>query len=341
MSIWEYSKDYVGEIVTGGTFYGIMLLSMSAFRCSVSLIIFLSVLYFLAFFLIFFMGFFRKKKFFDELTENLKLLDQKYFVSEMVSEPGFYEGRLIYEAIYEIDKSMCENVKKYRESVKDFKDYVEMWVHEVKLPIASLFLMCHNDGEERSKKYAEQIRRLDRYTDQILYYIRSEHAEKDYMIKEVHLEKAVSAAALKNREDLLGHNINLQAEHLDWDVFTDGKWLEFMLTQIFNNSIKYRAAERQSCIRVWAEESSDCVVLHIRDNGIGIPASDLPSVFEKSFTGENGRIRAKSTGMGLYIVKQLCDRLGHKIEIQSEQGKYTEIAVIFGKHDYYFREGEA
>lgn len=338
MSVWEYVKDHGGQIITGLVFYIIMLLSMFAFRCSVSFILFLSILFFLAFLLIFLMEFFRKKRFFDELTENLKLLDQKYFVSEMVAEPDFYEGRLFYDAIYEIDKSMCENVKKYRESVNDFKDYVEMWVHEVKLPIASLLLMCHNDGEEQNKKYAEQIRRLDRYTDQILYYIRSEHAEKDYLIKEINLQKTVSAVALKNREDLLGHNVNLQVEHLERTVFTDGKWLEFMLTQIFNNSIKYRAAGRQSYIRVWAEEPLESVVLHIRDNGIGIPASDLPSVFEKSFTGENGRSHAKSTGMGLYIVKQLCDRLGHKIEIQSEQGEYTEIAVTFGKHNYYFRE---
>ncbi len=335
MNVREYGKDHGGEILISFLFYGIMFLILLAFRCPFSFITLFSVLFFLGFFLVFFVGFFRKKKFYDELFMNLNRLDQKYLVAEMVSEPDFYEGRLFYHAMYEINKSMCENVRKYQGNMNDFKDYIEMWVHEVKLPIASLQLMCHNNRELQAKKYMEQIRRLDRYTDQVLYYVRSEHAEKDYLIKEVNLQKAVSAVAVKNRDDLLGHGIDLQVENLDCIVRTDGKWLEFILNQIFNNSMKYRAEDRQPLICVSAEEISDAVILHIRDNGIGISASDLPSVFQKSFTGENGRARAKSTGMGLYIVKQLCDRLGHKIEILSERGDYTEIKIWFGKHDFF------
>lgn len=335
MSVWEYGKDHLGEILISIVFFGIMLLMLLAFRCPISLVILFSVLFFLALAIIFTVGIYRKKKFYDEFFLNLERLDKKYLVAEMVTEPDFYEGRLFYNAIYEINKSMCENVKIYKENMNDFKDYIEMWVHEVKLPIASLLLMCHNDGEKFSKKYVEQIRRLDQYTDQILYYVRSEHAEQDYLIKEVSLQKAVSAVAVKNRDDLLGHGMNLQVENLDCVVLTDGKWLEFILNQIFNNSIKYRAENRQPVIQVSAEEFSDAVVLHIRDNGIGISVSDLSSVFKKSFTGENGRTRAKSTGMGLYIVKQLCDRLGHKIEIRSEKGAYTELSIWFGKHDFY------
>ena len=112
---------------------------------------------------------------------------------------------------------------------------------------------------------------------------------------------------------------------------TDGKWLSFILGQLMSNSLKYESTE----ISVTGEDFPDRTVLRFRDNGIGIPESDLPHIFEKSFTGENGRTHTKSTGMGLYIVKKLCDRLGHAVEVSSVQGEFTEIAIAFGKNELY------
>ena len=336
MNIWEYGKDHGGQIGISIFCYGLIFMIAVAFHCPTAFIIFFSVLFFVAFATIFFWGLFRKKRFYDELFGNLEGLDQKYLVTEMLPEPDFYEGKLFFEALCDIDKSMCENVKKYKENMDDFREYIEMWVHEVKLPIASLLLMCHNNREMLDRKYMEQIRRMDQYTDQVLYYVRSEHAEKDYLIKDVNLQKAVAAVAVKNREDLLERKIDFQIADLNQIVYTDGKWLEFVLNQIINNSMKYQAQDRPSSIKIFAEEDTNSIILHIWDNGIGISQGDLPCVFNKSFTGENGRTRAKSTGMGLYIVKQLCDRLGHKIEIYSEKNQYTEIKIWFGKHDFFF-----
>ena len=144
--------------------------------------------------------------------------------------------------------------------------------------------------------------------------------------------------AVKNRESLQLNQIELQAEGLAVQVLTDGKWLEFMLGQLMANSIKYISHERKPEISVWAEEFPDQTVLHFRDNGIGIPESDLPYIYEKSFTGENGRSTSKSTGMGLYIVKNLCDRLGHNISVKSVQGEFTEVMITFAKHDWFFRQ---
>lgn len=283
--------------------------------------------------------YFRKHNFYNELRTNIDHLDKKYLVIDTINRPSFYEGELICDSIYEIDKSMCENVKKHEISINSFKDYIEMWVHEVKIPIASLLLMCHNNSMD-IKKYKEQLRRMDFYTDQVLYYVRSENAANDYLIKETELGKIITNAAQKNREDLLENCIELQVRDIRCKVMTDKKWLEFILNQIINNSIKYRSQKRQSGIWIFTEQTEDKVVLHIKDNGIGIMESDLPNVFKKSYTGENGRKHAKSTGMGLYIVKMLCDELGHAVSICSKEDEYTEVMIMFAKNDFYKIEGE-
>ena len=176
---------------------------------------------------------------------------------------------------------------------------------------------------------------MDQYADQVLYYVRSEHMENDFILKQVALKQVITKVALKYREDLLLHDIDFRMEVSDCCVLTDGKWLEFILGQIVWNSIKYRSEERASYVLFSTEEKDDRIVLNLYDNGIGIPSGDLKSVFKKSFTGENGRKYAKSTGMGLYIVKRLCDSLGHRVDIQSEQGKYTNVQIIFAKNDHF------
>ena len=190
------------------------------------------------------------------------------------------------------------------------------------------------------KKYIKQIRRLDNYTDQVLYYIRSNYSENDYLIKEVGLNKAVGEVLIKNRDDLLENKINIQVDLNNYSVFTDSKWFQFILNQIINNSIKYKKAGVESIIKITASQTKDETTIEIFDNGIGIPRKDLKKVFNKSFTGENGRIGAKSTGMGLYIADRLCKKLGHRIEIESEQNvdgtsdSYTKVKIVFGRNDY-------
>ncbi len=272
--------------------------------------------------------FLRKRNYYNKLNSDLEQLDQKYLLSEMLEEPEFLDGRILYSAICEADKSMCEHIAEYRRDSADFREYIELWVHEIKLPVAGLQLMCHNDGNSR---YYEQLRRIDEYIENVLYYARSGNAEKDYIIKKNSLKRIYADIAVRNREELQERGITLHTSNLDICVMTDDKWLEFILGQLMSNSIKYGAKD----ITVTAEELSDRIILRFRDNGIGIPESDIPYIFEKSFTGENGRTHTKSTGMGLYIVKKLCDRLGHSVSVISKQGNYTEIVLIFGKNDFY------
>lgn len=335
MKFKEFLKDRYFVYISYVIAFAMILMFMAAFRIRIGLIIILSIIFLLLAAILEGWEFFRKKGFYDDLRSQLYGLERKYLISEIMESPAFYEGKLICEVLHESNKSMCEEVADYRRNISDFKEFIEMWVHEIKLPVSSLQLMMHNHKSEISGKALEQLRRIDGHTDTVLYYARSENAEKDYLIKETSLKRIVSNVAVKNREDLLLHNAQVQTEKLDVNAMTDGKWLEYILGQLLANSINYFSEDREAVINIFAEDFSDKIILHFRDNGIGIPESDLPYIFDKSFTGENGRTYAKSTGMGLYIVKNLCDRLGHGINVNSVRGEFTEFEIVFSKNSFY------
>ena len=276
----------------------------------------------------------RRKKFYNKFLNDLDLLDKKYLITEMIDKPEFYDGEILYDALYEIDKSMSEKIKEYSLSIQDFKEYIEMWIHEVKLPLASINLMIHNHKELSDKKIVEQLKRIDDDVEQVLYYVRSENAEKDYLIKETELNKVIGNVAMKNKDILLENKIDFIVDVDDRKVLTDSKWLEFIVNQIVSNSIKYIRNGVEHLIKITAEENNQNTILKIYDNGIGIEKSDITKVFDKTFTGNNGRKIETSTGMGLYIAKQLCKKLGHKITIDSKENEFTEVSILFNKDDF-------
>lgn len=335
MSFFRFVKDNKVNILVSLLLFILVILLMFTFQVN-SFLIIISIIFFLSSFIFLLLyNYFRKKKFYNELINNTKLLDKKYLVLETLSEPSFLEGKILYDSLYQIDKSMNERIKLYEKNLSDFKEYVEMWIHEVKIPLSSLSLMCHNHHNEIDKKYLNQINKLDNYVDQVLYYVRSNDAEKDFLIKKTNLEKVINSVMIKNKDEILLNNITVSVENLNVFVYTDTKWLIFIINQILNNSIKYKKKNGNSLIKIYATEEKDLVNLFIYDNGIGINKSDITRVFDKTFTGENGRKDANSTGMGLYIVKKLIDKLGHKISISSKENEYTEVKITFGKNDLY------
>lgn len=334
MNTLKYLKDKLYIIISFIIIYIIILLMFLAFKIDYSLILVTSILLILFVVLILVVEYFRKKYFYNNLISNINSLDKAYLVLETLSKPNFYDGEILYQALYEINKSMAEYVKNIEFQMTDFKEYIEMWIHEVKIPISSLVLMVHNN-KKLDKKYEEQLKKLEDYVDQVLYYARSENAEKDYLINEVSLNKVIGNIALKNKDDLLLNKIDLIVKNIDYKVLTDSKWLEFIINQIINNSIKYKRNIKSSYIKIETVEAQDKITLIIEDNGIGIPASDINKVFEKSFTGYNGRIMTKSTGMGLFIVKNLIEKLGHKIKIESKEKEYTRVYIVFNKNHFY------
>lgn len=328
-----FIKDRITSIAVTFTAWIAMLIFFGAFHMSCDQVVIISVIYFIASIIRTVLEYCRKRSFYSLISENSNKLDKKYLLSETVEKPEFYEGEIFYDALQKANKSMCENVSSYRRNYAEFREYIEIWVHEVKLPVSSMMLMCHNK-KENSGKFSEQLKRIDDYIENVLYYARSENTEKDYLIKEISLKKAFADTAMKYREELQQNNVALKTENLDISVLTDGKWLEYILGQLMANSMKYISSEREPEISVYAEVHESMTVLHFRDNGIGIPTSDLPYIFEKSFTGENGRTHAKSTGMGLYIIKTLCGKLGVGISADSVREEYTEIILTFGKNDF-------
>lgn len=335
MKLGRYLIDQYLSILLVFFSYFVILLLLLVFNVNISLILAITFTFFMMGILLFCINFVRKKRFYDDLIRNIERLDKKYLVLETISKPSFYEGEILYHNLYEIDKSMSENVLKSRKDIEDFKEYIEMWIHEVKLPISSLMLLCHNYKEKLNNTFLEQVRKLDNYIDQVLYYVRSNYTEEDFVIKKVSLEKVVSQVLIKNKDDLLESKINLEVDLKNIEVYSDMKWLEFILNQIINNSMKYRNEKRNSYIKIFAETQFDQIVLSIVDNGIGIPKKDLDQVCKKTFTGENGRNKTKSTGMGLYIVDKLCKKMGHVLEISSVYHKGTTVRIIFGTNNLY------
>lgn len=334
MNIGKYIKEKKENIILFIILVIILLFLLDLFGVNKYLtIMILSLLsiYFIVDFLTFYL---KRKKYYDNFLNNLNLLDKKYLILETLEEPEFLDGKIFYDALYKIDKSMMENINNYRNETEDFKEYVEMWIHEIKIPIAGLMLMYHNN-KTVNKNFLDQLNSLDNLTDQILYYVRSNYAEKDFLIKEASIDKIINEVLLKNKDSILENHIDVTVDVKNIKVLTDSKWLVFILNQIINNSIKYCDNNRKSYIMFYIEDNEKETTLHIKDNGIGVNASDLKHVFDKSFTGENGRKMRNSTGFGLYISKKLIEKLGHKISATSEENKYFEIAITFGKNDLY------
>ena len=334
MKYRDYLKDnLVGIIIYLSTIILIVLI-LNAFKMP----IFVSIICFCIFIIcgisIITISYIKKNSFYKNYLSNLEKLSKKYLILETIPEPNTYEEKILVNSLYDINKSMIENINEYQRSTIEFKEFVELWIHEVKIPISSMVLKCHNNKEKYDKAFLSLIRRLDNQIDEILYYVRSENTEKDFAIAEVSLKEVVRNVGLKNKDDLLESNIDFITDLKDLKINTDKKWLEFIINQIINNSIKYKKG-KDSYIKISAFEQVDKAIIEIEDNGIGIPYKDLKRVFDKSFTGSNGREKVKSTGMGLYIVKKLCDKLGHNIKIESKEKEYTKVIIEFGKYEHY------
>ena len=275
-----------------------------------------------------------KQSFYNSLKNNLEELEEKYLISEIIKAPDFVEGKILKEVMQEAGKSMLENVNNYKNLQEDYKEYIELWIHEVKIPIAASKMIIENNKTNVTKSIEEELDKVENYTEQALFYARSNAVEKDYVITKTNLKEIVNGAILKNKTTLLNEKIALDLKNLEQEVYTDSKWATFIVNQIIQNSIKYSRKDDKK-IEIYAEPKSDKVILYIKDNGIGIKKGEITRVFEKGFTGENGRlIGKKSTGIGLYLCKKLCDKLGLGIELNSERDKGTEVRIIFPKNSY-------
>lgn len=275
-----------------------------------------------------------KNSFYKRLEKQMAELDEKYLISEIVQNPNFIEGKILINTIQDIDKSMLENVNKYKHLTEDYKEYIELWIHEIKIPIATSKLIIENNKSKETKSIDEELGKIENFVEQVLYYARSNNVEKDYYISKTKLSEIVNGAILKNKNILLSNKINLEIGDIDKQVVTDSKWTIFILNQIIQNSVKYMNKDIKT-MKIYAEEKKEKVILYIQDNGMGVGKGEIARVYDKGFTGENGRILGKkSTGIGLYLCKKLCDRLGLGIDFNSQKDIGTEVKIIFPVGSY-------
>lgn len=302
----------------------LILLVFDVYYTGILMIIFLLI--FLGLF-IFLYRFLSKKVFYNKIYSILNNIDNKALIHEMAGCANFLEGKILLDILRWTDKYKIEEINKYKYMQKEFEEFMELWVHEVKSPLAAINLITDNNKNKVTNSIKEECIKIDDLALKILFYARSQVPEKDYLVKNVLLSDIVNKVIIRNKNSFLEKKVRVDIKNLDVFVFTDSKWMGFIINQIILNSIKY--INDKALIEIYSLKEKENVCLVIRDNGIGISSKDLPRVFEKGFTGKNGRNKYNSTGMGLYLVKKLSDSLGNKVLIDSVEGNYTEVRIIF------------
>ena len=338
MSIKEFLKDKIlGIILTAFLIISIVVfLAITQIDLFIKIYIPVAVLIVYVFVLV--VEFIKKKKFYTAIKESLLELDEKYLIAETIDNPSFLDGKILKNILVETDKSMIEHVNKYKYLQEEYKEYIELWIHEIKTPIAAGKLIAQNNKNEVTKSIDEELDKIQYYVEQALYYARSNTVEKDYCITKCNLQDIVNSVIKRNKDALINNKIKINIEDTNEIVYTDSKWIAFILNQIITNCIKYSKQENAE-ININVETKKARVILEIKDNGIGIKKGEITKVFDKGFTGSNGRKDGKkSTGIGLYLCKKLCGKLGIGIELNSEESVGTDVKLVFPKNTYHLAE---
>ncbi len=264
---------------------------------------------------------------YKESYKKLNFLEQN-ILNDLEALPKSLDIRIDYyhkiiEKLYdELEKLTQEN----RQKNTDMVDYYSMWVHQIKTPIAAMNFLL--DNEEVDQKILQQeLFKIERYVEMVLTYIRLDSISSDYVITKINLDEVVKDSVKKYATIFINKKIKLNYVSHETMVISDKKWLSFAFEQILGNSVKYSGTGGEITIETCENK------LVIEDNGMGIKEEDLPRIFEKGFTGFNGRYEKKSSGLGLYLCKKTLDKLGHHIEISSKVGEGTRIEITFPKED--------
>ena len=251
---------------------------------------------------------------------------------------------ILYHRLLEnqsIARSESESSAAIRQS--QMRDYYSMWVHQIKTPISAMKLLLEAEREELGQlicddeqsqcllsdnmdSFEDELFRIEEYVSMALQYQRVSSTENDFVLEKVSVDGVIRDTIKKYAKIMIRRHIGINYSGTGQEVYTDGKWLAFMLEQILSNAIKYTP---QGVVTIETAEEKDRFFITIKDTGIGIKAEDLPRVFEKGYTGYNGHADKKATGIGLYLCRQMADKLGHTIRMESEIGKGTKVWIGF------------
>lgn len=275
----------------------------------------------------------KQRKRIGQLLSVFESLNQKYLLAEIVDRPESVLEQVYFRLVKEAFKSMTDEVAHAKRVNDEYRDYIEQWIHEIKVPITGIQLICENNKSDITRKIAAQTGLIEQDVERVLFYARLGSVEKDYLIREIPLKDCVLDVLVRNKQFLIQNGVNVHADAIYDSVYSDYKWVHFILSQILLNSIKYQG-ERPPVIEIVSQDKGNYIALSVTDHGIGIKPSEIGRVFDKGFVGSNGRTGNHATGIGLYLCKQLCDKLGIGIEIASEPNQYTTVTLYFPKNDY-------
>lgn len=325
----DYIEEKIGIIIFLVFYLLFLVLFLWLFQVPGLIIVVFALVYLLVFIVFFVVNYWKEKKNCQNIVKEVDNLEEKYLISEIIRKPKSIENLGYYYALKEACKAMNDKITNIDNERKDYQEYIESFAHEIKTPIAALSLYADNNKDEVIK---EEINKINNWVEQVLFYARSENPEKDYFVKKLNLEEVVHGVILDYKDTLLKLKISLNIHDLENEIFTDEKWLSFIISQVIQNAIKYRTKNNNE-IEIYSVKDKNRIMLFIKDNGIGIKYSDLPRVFEKGFTGSN-RNKEYATGIGLYLCKKLCNKLNLDININSEEGIYTEVRINLPNSDY-------
>lgn len=280
--------------------------------------------------------FLHRNSYYKSLSDIVDQKSDKIF--NCLPKPKSYEQVLFNEVLSSLNQAQIQRVQRLYDQKRDYEEFITSWVHQIKTPISVSRLLIENNMGNANKdtllSLEEEIDKIDNDIEQFLYYSKLDDFSKDYLINEVNIDRIVKDAVKKQAKIFINKRISIDINNTDLMITSDRKWLSFILDQILSNALKYTSPEGR--IKIYGVREDKVQKLILEDNGIGIKLEDLDRVFEKGFTGYNGRENSKSTGFGLYLSKQLARKLGHDIVIESIHGEYTKVTILFPKlTDYY------
>ncbi len=328
MGLMDFIKERILFIIISLSILIFSSILLAALRVDSYAIFFIFILNFIGASIFHVYDYFNKKKYYDEVISNLDRLDKKYLISEVVDEGNFLDSKILYYIIKEANKAMNDEIASLKINNNEYREYIELWVHEIKTPISSCKLLIENNKSEITKSIDEEIDKVENYIEQALFYTRSNALEKDYIIKELNLKNSINKVIKRNANTLIERRIKIEVKDLEAIVYSDSKWIEFIINQIISNSIKYMG-KGEGTIKFYTNNIGENIILNIEDTATGMSEKDVIKAFEKGYTGEKGRKFGKSTGIGLYLCKKLAIKLGLGISLTSEINVGTKVSIIF------------
>lgn len=255
----------------------------------------------------------------ENINRIVDQLDHPYLAGEILPPPSSYWEYQYFAIVRNISKDAIDRVEQADRQAQEYKEFVEQWIHELKTPMTAMALILANEGDTR--KLRRELKRLDNLTDQILHFAKLQSLEKDKQFDDIPLASALNEVVKNQMDILIAARMQVTIEG-DTTIYSDQKVLQFIMNQLLINSAKYCPGSKV----VMTIRNN---ILTYEDNGIGILKHELPRIFEKGYTGTNGRKVGTSTGMGLYIVANLCKELHIQLAVKSEVTQFTRFILTF------------